>query len=106
MHGFLGLDGFQIYLIAVNALSFLAYAVTSLIVRAKGEGSQGEEVGLAFSSLAAVAGGGLGLFIAFLIWSRKVSKNNVAIFFLSLEMVIVWILVLLNVYGPVRFGFS
>lgn len=106
MHGFLGLDGFQIYLIAVNALSFLAYAVTSLIVRAKGEGSQDEEVGLAFSSLAAVAGGGLGLFIAFLIWSRKVSKNNVAIFFLSLEMVIVWILVLLNVYGPVRFGFS
>ena len=106
MHGFLDLDGFRIYLIVVNALSFLAYAVTSLIARAKGEGSQGEEAGLALASLAAVSGGGLGLFVAFLIWSRKVSKNNVAIFFLGLEMVIVWTLVLLNVYGPVHFNFG
>lgn len=106
MHGFLGLDGFRIYLIVVNALSFSAYAVTSLIARAKGEGSQGEEAGLALASLAAVAGGGLGLFVAFLIWSRKVLKNNVAIFFLGLEMVIVWTLVLLNVYGPVHFNFG
>lgn len=53
-------------------------------------------------SLFAVAGGGVGMLLAFLLWDRHVVKDNVAWRFIAVLGIIVWGLVTLCAYGAVR----
>lgn len=53
-------------------------------------------------SLFAVAGGGVGMLLAFLLWDRHVVKDNVAWRFIAVMGIIVWGLVTLCAYGVVR----
>lgn len=92
------MDPYLIYLLAVNVVAFLAFTIDFLLYKFAGR----ELVDHRVLSLCAVAGGGAGMLLAFLLWDRHVVKDNVAWRFIAVLGVIVWALVMLRVYGVVR----
>lgn len=89
---------YLMYLLAVNAIAFLAFIIDFLLYKF----ADRELVDHRVLSLFAVAGGGVGMLPAFLLWDRHVIKDNVAWRFIAVLGVIVWALVTLCVYGVVR----
>ena len=92
------MDPYLMYLLAVNAIAFLAFTIDFLLYKF----ADRELVDHRVLSLFAVAGGGAGMLLAFLLWDRHVIKDNVAWRFIAVLGVIVWTLVTLCVYGVVR----
>lgn len=93
-----GMDSFLIYLLAVNAVAFLSFTIDFLLYKF----ADRELVDHRVLSLFAVAGGGVGMLLAFLLWDRHVVKDNVAWRFIAVLGIIVWALVTLCVYRVVR----
>ena len=93
-----GMDSFLIYLLAVNAVAFLSFTIDFLLYKF----ADRERVDHRVLSLFAVAGGGVGMLLAFLLWDRHVVKDNVAWRFIAVLGIIVWALVTLCVYRVVR----
>lgn len=93
------MDPYLMYLLTVNAVAFLAFTIDFLIYKFAGR----ELVDHRVLSLFAVVGGGMGMLLAFLLWDRRVVKDNVARRFIAVLGVIVWTLVTLCIYGVVRF---
>ena len=92
------MDPYLIYLLAVNVVAFLAFTIDFLLYKFAGR----ELVDHRVLSLCAVAGGGAGMLLAFLLWDRHVVKGNVGWRFVAVLGVMVWALVTLCVYGVVR----
>ncbi|HJG31327.1 MAG TPA: DUF1294 domain-containing protein [Collinsella ihuae] len=92
------MDPYLIYLLAVNAVAFLAFTIDFLLYMFADRELEDHHL----LSLFAVAGGGVGMLLAFLLWDRRVVKDNVAWRFIAVLGIIVWALVTLCVYGVVR----
>lgn len=92
------MDSFLIYLLAVNAVAFLSFTIDFLLYKF----ADRERVDHRVLSLFAVAGGDVGMLLAFLLWDRHVVKDNVAWRFIAVLGIIVWALVTLCVYRVVR----
>lgn len=92
------MDPYSMYLLAVNAIAFLVFTIDFLLYKF----ADREFVDHRVLSLFAVAGGGVGMLLAFLLWDCHVIKDNVAWRFIAVLGVIVWALVTLCVYGVVR----
>lgn len=92
------MDPYLIYLLSVNAVAFLAFTIDFLLYKFAGR----ELVDHRVLSLFAVAGGGVGMLLAFLLWDRHVVKDNVAWRFIAVLGIIVWAFLTLCVYGVVR----
>lgn len=93
-----GMDPYLIYLLAVNAVAFFVFTIDFLLYKFAGR----ELVDHRELSLFAVAGGGVGMLLALLLWDRHVVKDNVAWRFIAVLGIIVWGLVTLCAYGVVR----
>lgn len=94
-----GLDAFQTYLVIVNIVAFLTFTIDFLVYIRTGEETF-NHVGLCIFAL---IGGPAGMLLAFLIWDRQIRKDNVAWRFIALCMLVVWALIIANVYGWHRF---
>lgn len=92
------MDPHLMYLLAVNAVAFLALIIDFLLYKFADRELVDHRVLILF----AVAGGGVGMLLAFLLWDRHVVKDNVAWRFIAVLGVIVWAFVTLCVYGAVR----
>ena len=90
------MDCFLIYLIVVNVLTFLFFTIDFLYHWHTGNDGLIHPNVL---NLFGVAGGGLGMLAAFLVWDRKVVKDNVAWRFISIICVAVWGMIVAVVYG-------
>ncbi|WP_219722284.1 DUF1294 domain-containing protein [Enorma phocaeensis] len=91
------MDPYLMYLLAVNAVAFLAFTIDFLLYKF----ADREFVDHRVLSLFAVAGG-VGMLLAFLLWDRHAIKDNVAWRFVAVLGIIVWALVTPCVYGVVR----
>ena len=98
----LGLDAFQTYLIIVNVVAFIAFTVDFHVYKSTGN----EPFNHVALNIFAVIGGAAGMLLAFLVWDRKIRKANVAWRFIALAMLLLWIVIIANVYGPNRFSFK
>ena len=93
------LDTFQIYLVVVNVITFAAFTVDYLVCMKTGREELFSHV---FLNVFAVAGGAAGMLLSFLVWDRKVNKRNVAWRLIAVCMLVLWIVIVLNVYDIVR----
>lgn len=93
------MDPYLIYLLVVNALAFLLLTIDFHVCVRTG---RDEFIDHRLLSAFALVGGGAGMLAAFLVWDRKVNKDNVAWRFMAIVGVIAWALVTLCVYGVVR----
>ena len=98
----LGLDAFQTYLIIVNVVAFIAFTVDFHVYKSTGN----ELFNHVALNIFAVIGGAAGMLLAFLVWDRKIRKANVAWRFIALAMLLIWMVIIANVYGPNRFSFK
>ena len=93
------MDPYPIYLLAVNVLAFLLFTVDYwACMRTEREELIDHRVLSAF----ALVGGGVGMLVAFLVWDRRVNKNNVAWRLMAIIGIAAWVLATLCVYGIVR----
>ena len=93
------MDPYSIYLLVVNALAFLLFTADFwAYMRTERE----ELIDHRVLSVFALIGGGVGMLVAFLVWDRRVNKNNVAWRLMAIIGIVAWVLVTLCVYGIVR----
>ena len=83
------LDPFALYLIAVNALSFVVHACAFAIVRRSGRGN----VRRPALNILTLAGGGAGTLVALVLWDRHVTKDNSLAHVLAVSSVLFWVAV-------------
>jgi uncharacterized membrane protein YsdA (DUF1294 family) len=88
---------FIVYLAAVNLLAFVAFTLDFLRYSRTGRDSL---ISVALSVFAAV-GGGAGMLAAFLVWDRKVVKDNVAWRYIAIIGIIVWTMISVAALGLV-----
>lgn len=93
------MDPYLIYLLAVNALAFVLFTIDFFATWATG---RDELIDHRVLSAFALLGGGAGMLGAFLVWDRRVTKDNVAWRLMAIIGVIIWALVTLCVYGVVQ----
>jgi|GEM_PF-72141 len=90
-----GVHPFVIYLVGINVLTFILFAIDYAIARY----NQDEDTGLMdgrILTLFAVAGGALGMLLALMIFTRNhMNKHNIAWWFSAIVFLIVWVLVVL-----------
>ncbi len=90
-----GVHPFVIYLVVINALTFILFAIDYAIVCY----NQDEDTGLMdgrILTLFALAGGALGMLLALMLFTRNdMNKHNIAWWFSALVFLIVWVLVVL-----------
>ena len=84
----------------VNVLAFLAFTVDFFVSLRNDKGL----VHPFILNIFAIVGGGFGMLVAFLVWDRKVRKANVAWRFVAIGGIVVWALIIINVYGPNKFS--
>ena len=94
-----GLDALQTYLLVINVVAFIVFTIDFFVYTHTG----GEIMNHGLMCIFAVIGGPLGMLLAFLVWDRKVRKANVAWRFVAIAMLVVWAIILANVYGWLRF---
>ena len=93
------MDPYLIYLLVVNALAFLLLTIDyHVCMRAARE----ELIDHRILSVFALIGGGIGMLVAFLVWDRRVNKNNVAWRLIAIIGIVAWVLVTLCVYGVIK----
>ena len=97
------MDPYLIYLLVVNALAFLLLTIDFHVCVRTG---RDELIDHRLLSAFALVGGGVGMLAAFLVWDRKVNKDNVAWRFMALIGIVAWTLITLCVYGVVRLDAS
>ena len=93
------MDPYLIYLLVVNALAFLLFTIDYRFCMRTG---REELIDHRILSAFALVGGGVGMLGAFLVWDRRVNKNNVAWRLMAIVGIVAWALVTLCVYGVVR----
>ena len=87
-----------VYLIAVNVAALVFFTLDFLHYMRTGR----DLIDHRLLCLFGVAGGGLGMLAAFLIWDRRVVKDNVAWRFFAIVCVIAWALVVATAAGVLR----
>ena len=95
-----GFDTFQIYLVAVNVITFAVFTVDYLVCMKTGREELFSHV---FLNVFAIVGGAAGMLLSFLVWDRKVNKRNVAWRLIAVCMLVLWVVIVLNVYGVMCF---
>lgn len=90
-----------IYLLVINIISFLMFTIDFLYCVKTGREELFSHI---FLSLSAVVGGGVGMLLAFLIWDRRVNKDNVAWRMIAIIGIILWTLITLYVCNIVDIG--
>lgn len=93
------MDPYLTYLLVVNALAFLLLTIDFQVCVRTG---RDELIDHRLLSAFAPIGGGAGMLAAFLVWDRRVNKDNVAWRFMAVIGIIAWTLITLCVYGVVR----
>ncbi|MGI6231185.1 MAG: DUF1294 domain-containing protein [Tractidigestivibacter sp.] len=93
------MDKLELYLLFINLLTFALFTIDYLHWNRTGK----ELFNHATLGLFAVAGGGVGMLAAFLVWDRKVVKDNVAWRFIAILSIIVWCFVVAFYYGYLTF---
>lgn len=93
------MDPYLIYLLVVNALAFLLLTIDYHVCMRTG---REELIDHRILSVFALIGGGVGMLVAFLVWDRRVNKNNVAWRLMAVIGIVVWALVTLCVYGVIK----
>lgn len=93
------MDPCLIYLLVVNALAFLLLTIDYHVCMRTG---REELIDHRILSVFALIGGGIGMLVAFLVWDRRVNKNNVAWRFMAIIGIVAWALVSLCVYGIIK----
>lgn len=94
---------YSTYLLVVNALAFLLFTIDFHVCMRTG---REELIDHRILSAFALLGGGVGMLGAFLVWDRRVNKNNVAWRLMAIVGIVAWTLVTLCVYGVVRLDLS
>lgn len=94
------MDPYVTYLFAVNILAFLFHTLDYHVCMGAG---REELIDHRVLSVFAIIGGGAGMLAAFLVWDRRVNKNNVAWRFIAIIGVIIWALITFYVHGIVEF---
>lgn len=89
------MDIFQKYLIIINILSFIIS--TSCILAAKKKG--GERL-VVFRCMLSFIGGGAGNLLAFLLFDREATKENMTFVVVSVAMPIIYSVIVFAIYGP------
>jgi len=87
---------FQWYLIVINIAGFILFSLDRSKYKHTGEGLKPE----AICALVTVAGGALGVFLAFLVWDRKFSSHNLLWTIYTIALLIVQVVLFFLVYGP------
>ena len=90
------MDPFALYLAVINAVTFLLFTIDYWYCVKTGRDQLIDHTVLALFGL---AGGCVGMLAAFLLWDRKVVKDNVAWRFEAILLVILWGIVVACVYG-------
>ena len=93
------LDFFQIYLMVINIISFVLFSIDFLIYRS---GKNGISVDDRIFDFLTVFGGALGTCLAFLVWDRKMNKQNITWRVFAISMLIIQIAVYVAFYGSKR----
>ena len=93
------MDPYLIYLLVVNALAFLLLSIDYHVCMRTG---REELIDHRILSVFALIGGGIGMLVAFLVWDRRVNKNNVAWRLMAVIGIVAWALVTLCVYGVIK----
>lgn len=93
------MDPYLIYLLVMNALAFLLLTIDYHVCMRTG---REELIDHRILSAFALIGGGVGMLGAFLVWDRRVNKNNVAWRLMAIIGIVAWTLVTLCVYGIIR----
>ena len=93
------MDPYLIYLLVVNALAFLLLTIDYHVCMRTG---REELIDHRILSVFALIGGGIGMLVAFLVWDRRVNKNNVAWRLMAVIGIVAWALVTLCVYGVIK----
>jgi uncharacterized membrane protein YsdA (DUF1294 family) len=97
------MDAFAIYLLAINAVTFLLFTIDYVIAVRNRDPDTGLMDGRLLS-LFAVAGGAIGMLAALLLWARKIAKYNIAWWFTAFVCLIVWSMVCAAKWGLVDIG--
>lgn len=97
-----GLDAFQTYLAIINVIAFVLFTIDYKVCLRRGDSLFHPF----FLDFFALIGGPLGMLIAFLVWDRKVVKDNAWWRILALILLVVWILIVYCVYSNDAFSFS
>lgn len=80
------LDTFTFYLLVANVTSFVVHAVHYLLPRADGR----DRVSTTIRGIVSAAGGAAGTLLAFLLWDRRVVKENAWQHVLALSSAVLW----------------
>ena len=80
------LDHFQMYLVAINALTFGLYALDQWLFQRTGD----EKISHLFLSALGIAGGAPAALLAQLLWDRRTVKDNAWSHVLVLSCTIIW----------------
>lgn len=92
------MDLFLIYLVIVNVAAFLAFTTDFfLYIRLNRELCDHRIL-----SLFSVAGGGVGMLLAFVIWDRRIVKNNIAWRIIAILGIAIWAVIVLHFYGVTK----
>ena len=100
---------FQWYLIIINTISFVVMQVDHLIYDISdsyaGDGEQ-QELIHTIENLLALAGGGLGMLIAFVTLGEKIGKHNANWYVVVISQVLCWIVIYFVVCDPFHMGMA
>ena len=97
------MDPLVLYLIAINVVAFLAYAIDFLLCMWRPEIDDATANSLVMDVFP-IAGGAAGTLVALLLLTgltggRRMNKNNIAWWFLAIVCLVVWTLVVVTVLG-------
>lgn len=93
-------DTFLVYLAAMNVFSFAMLALTHRSRARSGRDASGSIAPAALSA----AGGGLGVLLALALWGGRVRKDNVGPRVFAVGALVLWAVVVANVFGWHRFS--
>lgn len=105
------MNPFVIYLIAINLITFILFTIDFFIMVKNDYDLDKGLMDSRLLTLFAVAGGGVGMFVALFIWTKKlnkrrVTKHNVAWWFESILCIILWALICAWRWGLVQLDFE
>lgn len=91
------MDIFQKYLIIINLLSFIVSTICILVTKKKGR-----ERLTVFRCILSFIGGGVGNLLAFLLFDREATKENMTFVVVSVAMPVIYTVVVFAIYGPFK----
>ncbi|MCQ2441814.1 MAG: metal-dependent hydrolase [Oscillospiraceae bacterium] len=100
-------DGFFLYLLAVNILTFLLFCIHDLICRfTKLDNRWGMRVVRSVLSFLGIAGGSFGMLLYFVIFRQKIRKKDIHGYAIASSLTIVWAVMCEIVFDPFGWGYG